>query len=459
MDLQESVVAALPERDTSRDYFEIVSKVAYLIGVRKQIFENEHEPPQLEIYKKLDKDKRSRIIRNLCVMRTAIELNYKAIRNKRVYEHQMLSAINEFPSKAMDELEADGVRIYSAKFELIDYIKEINRNIVARINDCKAFFPEWLQWEYIRELFIMPDGTTDEGTKAAAELFYQNKRNYPYQVYINWQPYDCGNILFSDKKFVTILYEQHDAEFSDLSKVSNVSIETKGSIHDFIEASGKTVFVVDCENSDPYKLVTTFRNLDPITLGKVSKIILYDDKHASSAWELLEKYTDIPVEYMLIKRLKEHKSLVDVTLTAGTCREFYQNLVDSFVLVSSDSDFWALISAIPEAKFLVMLEREKSSYDLKKALQEAGIFFCYIDDFYSGDDSTLRTAALLKEAKNYMDGMLRLNIYAMMRQIQSNARVEMSESEQKAFMDKYIRHMHIVIDKDGNVSIELGKQR
>ena len=41
--------------------YELVSKVAYLIGVPLRIFENEHEPPKLEIYQQLDKDKNARI--------------------------------------------------------------------------------------------------------------------------------------------------------------------------------------------------------------------------------------------------------------------------------------------------------------------------------------------------------------------------------------------------------------
>ena len=37
----------------------------------------------------------------------------------------------------------------------------------------------------------------------------------------------------------------------------------------------------------------------------------------------------------------------------------YKNDVDSFVIVSSDSDYWGLISSLPDAHFLVMIEREK----------------------------------------------------------------------------------------------------
>ena len=41
--------------------YELVSKVAYLLGVPKRIFDNEHEPPKLEVYERLEKDKNARI--------------------------------------------------------------------------------------------------------------------------------------------------------------------------------------------------------------------------------------------------------------------------------------------------------------------------------------------------------------------------------------------------------------
>ena len=39
------------ERITYKDStYVVISKVAYLIGVPKRLFENEHEPPQLEVF-------------------------------------------------------------------------------------------------------------------------------------------------------------------------------------------------------------------------------------------------------------------------------------------------------------------------------------------------------------------------------------------------------------------------
>lgn len=47
--------AWVPRKDRT---YELVSKVAYLIGVPLRIFENEHEPPKLELYDQLERDKK-----------------------------------------------------------------------------------------------------------------------------------------------------------------------------------------------------------------------------------------------------------------------------------------------------------------------------------------------------------------------------------------------------------------
>ena len=72
----------------------------------------------------------------------------------------------------------------------------------------------------------------------------------------------------------------------------------------------------------------------------------------------------------------------------------YKNDVDSFVIVSSDSDYWGLISSLPDAHFLVMIEREKCGPDMKEALADSGIFYCYLDDFYSGNSEDIKKQVL-----------------------------------------------------------------
>lgn len=436
--------------------YEIVSKAAYLLGVPKRIFENEHEAPKLEVYEKLEQEKAARIIRHLCIIRTAIERNFKHINGKMVSEYRSILSMPEYiPPESIEQLRLDGVSFFkNSSKKLYQHIVEINRLISDRINNCKKYFPLWLNWQYVKELFIMPDGLQESGTKAAASLYYQYRACYPYQVYMNWAPKDEGNVLYNDKKFVTLLYQWHDDYFTECSKVSDAGSYIKGSIYEFIATSEKVVLVVDCENSDPYKLCATLKSLDYQHTKKIASIILFDDVHTASAWRILESFTKIPVEHILIERVKQNKSLVDIMLTARACQEHYKNNVDSFVIVSSDSDYWGLISSLSEARFLVMIERGHSSPDLRNALLNAGIFYCYIDDFYSGDSEDIKMSALYKEMYRYIDKAVQLNVNTMFEEALRTTRIEMSEAEKKQFMAQHIRTMQMFISPEGEVVLE-----
>lgn len=440
--------------------YELVSKVAYLIGVPKRIFENEHEAPQLEIYEQLDKDKTARIVRNLCVVRTSIERNFKHINDKMRMEYKTILSMPEYvPSDSLNQLTADGINfIKKSSTKLAHHIIEINRLISDRINNCKPLFPLWINWQYIKDLFIMPNGLTEEGTKLAADLYYSNLSYYPYQVYINWIPADEGNVLYNDKKFATLLYQWHNDYFGEMSKVSDAGTYVKSNIYDYIEDSDKVVVVVDCENSDPYKLVATLKNLNSDYTQKIASIILFDDVHTASAWRILEEFTKIPVEHMMIERVKQSKSLVDIMLTARACQEHYTNNVDSFIIVSSDSDYWGLIQSLPYARFLVMIEREKCGPDMKAALISSGIFFCYIDDFYSANAEEIKHSALFREMYRYIDNHVQLNVNEMFSEALRATRIDMADAEKKQFFHRYIRSMQMSISDDGDVVIEFKRK-
>ena len=444
------------ERMTYRDStYSIVSKVAYLIGVPKRIFENQHEPPQLEIFQQLENDKNARIIRHLCIIRTAIERNFKYINDKMRTEYKTILTLPQFvPADSISQLSADNVNfIRKWNTKLPAHIIEINRIISDRINNCKHLFPLWLNWKYIRELFIMPNGLCEKGTQEAAAVYYEHILLYPYQMYIHWSPSDQGNILFNDKRFVSLLYRWHNDEFTEYNKVSDAGSYIKDSIYDFIDDSQKVVIVVDCENSDPYKLSATLRRLNSTYTEKITSIILFDDIHTASAWSSLEKFTSVSVEHILIERIKQNKSLVDIRLTARACQEYYENNVDSFIIVSSDSDYWGLISSLPKAQFLVMIEHNKCGPDMKAALANSGIFYCYLDDFYSGDSEELKTNALLQEMRDYMEKAVQLNAIDMLNDALRSTRIEMTSAERQQFYDKYIKTLQLSINDDGKVSL------
>ena len=122
-----------------------------------------------------------------------------------------------------------------------------------------------------------------------------------------------------------------------------------------------------------------------------------------------------------------------------------------FVLVSSDSDYWGLISSLEEARFLVMIEHENCGPDLKNALVNAGIFYCYIDDFYSGNTEDIKHIALFKEMHRYIENTVRLNINEMFEEAIRATRIEMNPAEKNQFMSQYVKTMQMTIAENGDV--------
>ena len=244
------------------DKHELTSLFGYLIGIRKSIFENDKEPLLLSVYEKMEQDKRARILRNLCVMRGMLMRHFKAIRLK-MGQGEPTTRIDEFPREAMDALQEDGITVFNPRFRGPgEYIMAVNQYIVERVDACQPLFPDWIEWKYIKNMIVMPDGTRQAGSIAASDLYYKQMRYYPYQQYINWNPADEGNILYTDLKFVKILYEQNKDSFDDRSKVSDATGETKESIRNFISEGTKTVIIIDCETVDPYRFSATLKAID-----------------------------------------------------------------------------------------------------------------------------------------------------------------------------------------------------
>lgn len=156
----EEAAAEQDSKDFPNSTFTIISKMAYLIGVPKRFFENEHSSPKIEIYQAMDRDKNARIVRNLCLLRTAIEQNYGKIYRAFQYDLKNMHTLPEYiPQDSIQQLSADGIEIIRANYKPIQYIIDLNNQIANRINNCRQLLPIWLKWDYLRELFIMPNGS------------------------------------------------------------------------------------------------------------------------------------------------------------------------------------------------------------------------------------------------------------------------------------------------------------
>lgn len=446
------------EVDYPNSTFLVVSKVGYLLGVPSEVFER----GQLDIehYKKMDQNKNARIIRNLCILRNNIEQNYGKIYAAFHNDIKNLHTLPEYiDQKAIRQLGEDGIQIIKANYPLDRYVIDLNTQIANRINNCQSLLPIWLNWNYIRALFIMPGGTKPEGVKRAGNEYNAHRNDYPFQIYLNWGGSNQGNILYNDKKFVSLLYEENEDYFQDMSKVTDAGNLAKDGIYAFLNRSQRTALVVDCENSDPYKLYAMLNNLNEnALLEKIVKIILFDDVNASSAWDVLGDFTKIPVEHIMLERVKQDKSFLDIRLSVGVCKEFYQNSIDSFILASSDSDYWGLIPTLEDAHFLVLVEDEKVSGAIRRNMEDAGITYCYLDDFCTGNSNAIKEHALLKELRQRLEAEVNFNIRDMLREVFDITRADMTKGEKDQFYARYIKPMHIEIDAEGEVYIRLGSK-
>ena len=103
-----------------------------------------------------------------------------------------------------------------------------------------------------------------------------------------------------------------------------------------------------------------------------------------------------------------------------------------------------------------MAEKYKFSPSMREALTARGIFFCYIDDFYSGDNDEIKQAAMIRSATTVMNEPLKgLYVEFIMDRVVASTRVNLTSDERKAFVNRYLKKAQLKVDADGSVSIEL----
>ncbi len=434
--------------------YEITSKVAFLIGVGREMFERETTTLKLEWFLRMQEDQAARNVRNLSVLRTILFRQYKQISSEIYFNMKNLNSLPQYiPQNLLEDLGRDGIEVVHANWQINQYLVFVSTEIKKRIADCRHWFPIWINWDYIRELFVIPKINENRQLKSVWGYYTNHLERYPYQMFIQWKAQNDGNILLNDEKFVKVLYGIHGRAFQDQNKLKDASDYTKASIYSFIEQGENIAIVVDCENADLFKLYSMLQNLERSYLDKVKKIILYNDIHTSTGWKLLNRFVHITVEHKMVNRVKNDKSLVDIKLAVGTCREYYENHIDSFILVSSDSDYWGLITEMPECRFMVVVEYEKSSASIINAMKEKDIAYCYMDDFCSSNLEAIQADALLIEIRSYLKEHS-ISVKETFQKAITNTRVTMNEKELEQFKKRYLSKMKVVM-RDGKIEIDL----
>lgn len=463
----------------------VVSIVAYLIGVPQKQFGREY---QKSAFDELDGNTDARIIRALCSIRNGIMQNPGTIFTKLRQEVKNLDSIPEYIDPTLFRyLEEQKIKIITGSQikQLTDYLILINNHISNRVTASLRLFPSWVDKEYIKDLIVMPGGSKKEKVQSAIDKMREKFNSYPFHCYINWpieredafvedpenfaEPILTGNVLLNDKKFLVLLYRIHGAEFQDYARVIDANKETKQSLTTYMQQHHNITMLVDCENSDPYKLCAVMeflresrdRNFSSTGAGEtiapfntISKIILFDDYHTIDAWDILGDYVNIPIVHEEVERVLRHKSLVDMAMTAGACKEHYRHGTDAFIIVSSDSDYWGLMRAIPEASFLVLAEESKFSLETEKFYESHGIPTCLMDDF-AANLNKIKEGALRHCLEKHMNHLMMMNLDDMLGDLYLELRMEMSPREKQNYRGELAKGLRLNVACNGDISVRV----
>lgn len=435
---------------------EVVTTIAYMIGVRKSALESSYSECT-ETLEKLYADKEATVIRYLCKLRTVLMQKFKRTDTAIRFELKNLTSLDWYDHDNIKQLEEWGFEIIHVNYRAEKYMQDFTRLINENIDKCSRLFYDWINWEYIRDLFFVPKYNNPNVMRDEFTKYMANIENYPFQVYIHWQPAELGSIVYSDRKFLKIIYAQHNDIFTDYTKYRDAADETKDNIYNFIDSSTKTAIAVDCENSDVFKLFSVLKGLNQDELSKIEKITLYDDTNTTSGWDWLSQFTHIPVEHIEIERVTNRKSLVDVRMTASVVTDFYRDGITSFIIVSSDSDFWGLIESLPNANFLVMYEYEKCGTAIKSALTQHGIYYCAIDDFCTAGTEELKKAVLFAELEKHLPTLYGENPLELTHKIYEATRVTATMKEMENFCNRYVKTLKLKVSSEGEFVIEIQK--
>ena len=483
--------------EESKDYssFENYSKrrvtlVGYLIGLRKEYIEC--APFDQEYLNKIKNKTEIEIVRALSCLRFSFMLNYDKIYKEKqmkgpfvkfedMEQYIDVSALSYLRAQKIEALQV-GVSIN----EFTRHIANLNQLMEEYIEGIHQYVPEWIKWEYVKNLFIMPGCSSgrngcnynnkQSGLKINAKIheirkdFYNNSHFYPYRTYLNWDEKhrfeDYGNILFNDCKFLKLLYSANGDAFQGEEYVIDAKAAVKNGIYDFVDTATNVAIFVDCENVDPYSFAATLKNLDEDKISKIKKIVLYDDVNTTIAWDILQDVLKLNVVHEEVERVKNDKSLVDHALSIGVTKSFYEEQTESVIIASSDSDFWSLIKYLPQIRFLVMNEKEITSEAVLDKLDDNAVPHCFMDEFAHDVIQPYKNIVLKKNLQSILDefndtGRLEfLSVDEMLNQIfyrsGISGRYRQVEKEKQDFYNKYLKKMKLaIVEKEGMKTYQL----
>ena len=212
------------------------------------------------------------------------------------------------------------------------------------------------------------------------------------KVFINFENKISNNekYYFNDKLFLETLYQSYGRKFDFLPYIKKNMVE-KSKIETFLDGADNINIYVDCENVENDNVLSVLKSI--VTNGmkeKINKVILVSDEQATTAWEYLKNFCSVKlemdnIEFILVERTANLKSQVDNEIELSIMEDFYEHKIKNFILVSSDSDYKAVLKRLKnkDANLFFCIEKKEQKVSSKYVEEsvEGNSSFCSIDDF------------------------------------------------------------------------------
>ena len=102
-----------------------------------------------------------------------------------------------------------------------------------------------------------------------------------------------------------------------------------------------------------------------------------------------------------------------------------------------------------------MVEEGKCGPDIQSTLENDGTYYCFMDDFCTGNIKNFKNAMFVSALKEEVEGIVKIDTKELCDGIIRNLRMDISSTEKSNYYNKYIRRLRLEIDDEGIMKIKV----
>ena len=453
----------------------ICSILAYMIGVDGDYFvEEPHSRLEKGVFDRADQRKDLQLVRQLCILRNLVMRNCQEFSREIYRERRILSRL---PAGMLDTLYLRFGKDLSPRDRtrtLGDYLIQINQEIRQAVDavqntTLRLFLPECVDPALIAKLIPFPDAIREQ--RAAWDLcvlYFNNRRRYPWQCYMNIEPSDFGehNPLGGDDEIVRYAYALAHREFHKLWSLRTPypPKDSKETLHRFLDGKGHYTFciLIDGTSVAVNEVLAILKELTPQELemfetqpldqGKSIRLYCCNDVFRNWRFYLGEYETYIqPVE--VISTVRDADRLEDIS-TNCSLSAFWMPSTTAVILVTRNPrvfrDCWHQAGMDRKARCLITSRHADDS--ILDAVVKDSFPYAFWEDFTPQSlQNTVQAAQNVLQKEFPIETPL--NLHTLLDESLRQIPIDYTQEERKNLYRQLRDHLQLQVTPDGDVCL------